>query len=123
MNTAEKIASQDIMDTKNSWVDICDISDLAENIGQCALVNGKQVAVFCVSGTQDVYAIDNFDPFSNANVISRGILGDLEGKLVVASPIYKQHFELATGQCLEDESVKLDTYKVRVNDGRVQIES
>ena len=111
------------MDTKNSWVDICDISDLAENIGQCALVNGKQVAVFCVSGTQDVYAIDNFDPFSNANVISRGILGDLEGKLVVASPIYKQHFELATGQCLEDESVKLDTYKVRVNDGRVQIES
>jgi nitrite reductase (NADH) small subunit len=124
MNAAEKIVSQETMDTENqSWVDVCDISDLADNIGRCALVNGKQVAIFCVAGTQDVYGIDNFDPFSDANVISRGILGDLAGRIVVASPIYKQHFELATGQCLEDDAVKLNTYKVRVLDGLVQIES
>lgn len=124
MNAAEKIVSQETMDTENqSWVGVCDISDLADNIGQCALVNGKQVAIFCVAGTQDVYGIDNFDPFSQANVISRGILGDLAGKIVVASPIYKQHFELSTGQCLEDEAVKLTTYNVRVIDGLVQIES
>jgi len=124
MNAAEKIVSQETMDTENqSWVDVCDISELAENIGQCALINGKQIAVFCVAGTEDVFGIDNFDPFSDANVISRGILGDLGGKVVVASPIYKQHFELSTGQCLEDAAVKLNTYKVRVVDERVQIES
>lgn len=112
------------MDTANQfWVDVCSLNDLVENIGQCALINGKQVAVFCVSGTEDVYAIDNFDPFSEANVISRGILGDLGGRIVVASPIYKQHFELKSGQCLEDETVKLNTYNVRVQDGLVQIQS
>lgn len=124
MNTAQNIASLEPMDTaKQTWIDVCSIDDLVENIGQCALINGRQVAVFCPSGTEHVYAIDNFDPFSEANVISRGILGDLGGKIVVASPIYKQHFELETGQCLEDETVKLNTYTVRVQNGLVQIAS
>ncbi|MAM57687.1 MAG: hypothetical protein CMN25_10165 [Salinicola sp.] len=50
----------------------------------------------------ELYAVDNHDPFSSANVIGRGIIGDLAGELVVASPIYKHHFRLRDGQCLED---------------------
>ena len=70
-----------------------------------------------------MYAIDNHDPFSQANVLSRGLVGNLGEKLVVASPIYKQHFDLETGQCIEDADVSLRTWPVRVADGRVQVDA
>ncbi|WP_322527884.1 nitrite reductase (NAD(P)H) small subunit [Salinicola sp. LHM] len=60
----------------------------------------------------ELYAVDNHDPFSGANVIGRGIVGDLKGELVVASPIYKQHFRLTDGQCLEDATRRLRTWSV-----------
>ena len=59
------------------------------------------------SHAQELYAIDHRDPFSGANVIARGIVGDLQGEPVVASPLYKQHFRLVDGRCLEDDSVRL----------------
>jgi NAD(P)H-dependent nitrite reductase small subunit len=77
----------------------------------CALVNGRQVAVFRLYD-DSLYAIDNHDPFSGANVLSRGIVGDLKGERVVASPIYKQHFSLITGQCLEEADVRVTVYSV-----------
>lgn len=60
----------------------------------------------------ELYALDNHDPFSGANVIGRGIVGDLRGELVVASPIYKQHFRLRDGQCLEDADQRLRHWPV-----------
>ncbi len=104
----------------DAWVSVCNFNDLIDNIGVCALMDSEQVAVFKFSDGS-LYAIDNYDPFSNANVLSRGISGDLKGQPVVASPIYKQHFNLETGQCLEDESVTLPTYMVSVIDGVVHI--
>ena len=104
-----------------NWVEVYRLDDLIDNVGVCALVNDKQVAIFRLSGSDKLYAIDNHDPFSKANVLSRGVVGDLKGQLVVASPIYKQHFNLETGQCLEDESVCIPVYGVRVIDGMVQI--
>lgn len=102
------------------WQDICQESDLIKNIGVCALVGEHQVAIFKINNG-DIYAIDNYDPFSDANVLSRGICGDVKGQFVVASPIYKQHFNLQTGQCLEDEYVKIPVYPIRVVDGMIQI--
>ena len=73
---------------------ICSKNDLVENSGVCALVNGEQVAIFYLpKSDQQVFAISNWDPIGKANVLSRGIVGDLEGKFVVASPLYKQHFD------------------------------
>ena len=89
--------------------------------GVCALVGGEQVAVFR-SLEDEVCAVGNFDPFSRANVLSRGIVGDLGGEPVVASPVYKQHFSLRTGRCLEDASVRIPVYDARVEDGWVVIE-
>ena len=106
---------------KTKWVDICAIADIAPNTGVCALVSGEQVAIFRVGDTNDVYALSNYDPFSKAFVISRGIVGDRNGITKVASPIYKQNFNLATGQCLDDETVSLVTYAARVMEERVQI--
>ena len=87
----------------------------------CALVGGEQVAVFRLDD-DSVYALGNHDPFSRANVLSRGIVGDLKGELVVASPVYKQHFSLLTGRCLEDGAVRIPVYAARVEDGFVVVE-
>ena len=103
------------------WVDVCAVEELPPNRGVCTLVDGHQVAIFSLATEKTIYAVDNYDPFSKANVLSRGIIGDVKGEGVVASPIYKQHFSLKSGQCLEDESVQIATYPVRVVAGRVQI--
>ncbi len=91
---------------------ICRLEDILPDSGVAALVRGEQVAVFRVD--EKIYAIGNRDPFSGANVLSRGIVGDLNGELVVASPVYKQHFSLVSGRCIEDASVSVPVYPVAV---------
>ncbi len=107
--------------TTQQWNTICPIDRILPNTGVCALVNGRQVAVFRVGEGMDVYAIDNYDPFSKAYVLSRGIVGDRNGIHKVASPIYKQNFSLLTGECLDDSTVTLSTFPIRVVDGQVQV--
>lgn len=103
------------------WVSVCPVDRILPNTGICALVNGEQIAVFRIGQSETVYAISNYDPFSKAQVLSRGIVGDRSGIPKVASPIYKQNFNLITGQCLDDETVTVPTYPVQVTDGQVQI--
>ncbi|HEY9711707.1 MAG TPA: nitrite reductase small subunit NirD [Oculatellaceae cyanobacterium] len=110
-----------VCQTSTTWVDICSLETIAPHTGVCALVEGQQVAIFRVGTEDEVFAISNYDPFSKAFVLSRGIVGDRNGILKVASPIYKQNFNLLTGQCLDDETVSIPTYKVRVVEGRVQV--
>ena len=104
-----------------AWTTVCDLDALLPDVGVRALVGDAQVAVFRLSGSDGIFAIDALDPFSGAPVLSRGIVGDVKGQLVVASPIYKQHFNLHTGQCLEDDAVAIRTFPVRVVDGHVQV--
>ena len=104
------------------WVTVCSLDAIAPNTGVNALVGTEQIAVFRIGETDEVYAIGNYDPFSKAFVMSRGILGDRSGTLKVASPIYKQNFDLRTGICLDDETVSLPVYSVKVIEGQVQIE-
>ena len=104
-----------------TWQDICHIDAIVPNAGRCALVNGEQVAIFRInqSGNVALFAINNHDPISQANVLSRGIIGSIAERVVVASPIYKQHFCLKTGECLEDGEAKVKTYPVRLENDRV----
>lgn len=104
------------------WIPVCTLDDLLPNLGVCAKVADRQVAIFKIleNGHANLFAIDNHDPFSEANVLSRGIVGDLKGHTVVASPIYKHHFDLVTGQCLEDD-VRIPVYPVRVQNGQVEV--
>jgi nitrite reductase (NADH) small subunit len=104
---------------QNQWQQVCDAEDVGNFLGVRALINGQQVAIFNVNN--EFYALDAIDPFSNAAVLSRGIVGDVKGHLVVASPVYKQHFNLRTGECLEDASVKLATFAVRNNEGVIEL--
>ncbi|HEX2118607.1 MAG TPA: nitrite reductase small subunit NirD [Acidimicrobiales bacterium] len=102
------------------WVDVCPLDKLIPGRGVCALVGGLQVAVFRIAG-EEIYAISNFDPFSRTFVLSRGIVGSRAERLKVASPVYKQSFDLETGVCLDDATVTLPTFEVRVVDGMVQV--
>ena len=106
----------------DEWIAVCKLTDIVPDTGVCALVSGRQIAVFRLAD-DSVHAIDNLDPFSKANVLSRGIVGDLKGELVVASPIYKQHFNLATGQCLEEAEVRVAVYEARVEADAVWIKT
>ena len=108
-----------------AWIDICALDDILPDTGVAALVGGRQIALVRVGeGAGDgaeVYALDNFDPFSHAFVIARGIVGDRQGVPKIASPIFKQSFDLRTGQCLDDPAVRLTSYPVRVVEGRVLV--
>lgn len=110
-----------VRQTDTTWVDICPLSAIAPNTGVCAWVEGQQVAIFRVAPEDEVFALSNYDPFSKAYVLARGIVGDRNGIPKVASPIYKQNFNLITGRCLDDETVSIATYTVRVAEGRVQV--
>lgn len=105
----------------DNWMDVCAVTDLQPNSGVCALINDAQVAIFYMPEDSAVYAISNYDPFGDVHVLSRGLLGDINGRPMVSSPLYKQHFDLETGQCFEDEEVCVQAYNIRLNDGRVEV--
>lgn len=104
-----------------NWHSICESQDIGPMVGGRALLNGEQIALFRVKDR--LYAIDAIDPFTNAAVLSRGIVGSLKGQTVVASPLLKQHFNLETGICVEDESVSVKVYRIREQEGNIEIAS
>ncbi|MCP8689923.1 nitrite reductase small subunit NirD [Marinobacterium sedimentorum] len=110
------------MTTNTKLISLCSKADLVPNSGVCALVDGRQVALFYLPEDEQVYAIDNHDPFGQANVLSRGIVGSIADVPVVASPLYKQRFSLVDGQCFEDEAVKLATWQVTLLDDVLMID-
>jgi nitrite reductase (NADH) small subunit len=122
---AESLSSEN----SQQWQTICQLNDLVSNSGVCALlersdntlVADEQVAIFHLPDTkQQVYAIGNYDPIGQANVLYRGIVGSIGEDLVVASPLFKQHFSLQTGKCLQ-EDVRVKNYSVRIIDQQVQL--
>lgn len=106
---------------ETTWVDVCALDDLVLDRGVCALVGAQQVAVFRVAPEGELYALSNLDPFSQAYVLSRGIVGSKGDVPKVASPVYKQSFDLRSGLCLDDPSVSVRTFPVRELDGRILV--
>ncbi|WP_371877011.1 nitrite reductase small subunit NirD [Microbulbifer sp. 2205BS26-8] len=114
-----------IVITHTHWQPICQRSDLIRDSGVCALwenmstykerkactLSKKSIALFFLPGqAQQLYAIDNWDPIAQAGIIARGILAEVEGELTIASPLFKHHFRLADGLCVENSSIQLATY-------------
>ena len=106
--------------TAAAWQGVCRRQDLVENSGVVAWCDGHQIALFYLP-EQGLYAVDNRDPKSGANVIGRGLVGELKGELVIAAPLYKQHFSLRDGHCLEDPQQKLRVWAVRLNGDEVEV--
>lgn len=107
----------------SAWTAICDVDQIVPNTGVCALLQGQQVAVFHLNdgSAPRVFAIGNYDPNSDASVLSRGLVGNLGERIVVASPIYKHHFDLQTGECLEAPEHSVPTWPARIEGGKVWV--
>lgn len=106
----------------STWHSVCHLNDLQTDSGVCALVQQQQVALFYLSKLQQVFAVANFDPIGQAPVLSRGMVGDVQGEPVVASPLYKQHYSLNSGACLEKPEVSIATYPVRIEQQMVWVQ-
>lgn len=106
---------------------ICPVNDILLDTGVGALIDRQPVAVFRLSGLDggpdEVYCIDGVDPFTGVPSLARGIVGSAGDAPIVAAPLYKQRFDLRTGQCLDDEAVQLQTYPTRIVDAMVVVET
>ncbi len=102
------------------WTPVCALADILPDTGVAALVQGRHVAVFRTPG-DTLHAIDNIDPKSGASVLARGLLGTLGGRLVVASPLYKNHIDLHTGECLEDPAWSVRAHAAKAEGGQVWV--
>lgn len=102
------------------WVTVCCLDAILPDSGVCALVAGRQVAVFRY-GESMLFALANRDPSSGANVLSRGLVGDARGVPKVTSPITKHAFALETGVSLTDPTLRTRVVPVRSVGGFVQV--
>ena len=103
-----------------NFTPICSVDDILPDTGVAARVGDRHVAVFRI-GRERFHAIDNIDPRSGASVLARGLVGSFGDRIVVASPLYKNHFDLATGECLEAPEQSVRAHAVQVQDGRVLV--
>ncbi|MEE2762886.1 MAG: nitrite reductase small subunit NirD [Pseudomonadota bacterium] len=111
------------MTARTDWKAVCTVDDLVPESGIAVWTEDGPVGVFYLPHRLPaLFAISHTDPFSGANVLARGITGDLKGEPVVASPLYKQHFSLVTGQCLEDDTVAVKTYPVLLDGETIRLE-
>jgi nitrite reductase (NADH) small subunit len=109
---------------------VCTLRQLLPERGVAVLVGDEQVALFRVTGGRGgplgrlidtVHAVGHRDPFSGAHVMARGILGSAGDRDTVASPMYKQVFDLRTGECLTDPGVRLPVHRTLVVGGVVHV--
>jgi len=105
------------------WVEICDLDEIPANAGMAARLTHQQIALFHLPDhPQKVFALSNHEPNSDANVLARGLLGDVKGEPVVISPLYKQRFRLQDGRSVDDGQSALSVWPVKVEGGRVWVQ-
>jgi len=104
----------------DKWHEVCELDRLTVERGAAALVEGRPVALFRLDD-DEVLGIDDIDPFWAVPVLSRGLVGCIGGRDTVASPLHKQRFDLRNGVCLDDATVAVATWPVRVQGGRVEV--
>ena len=118
--TATVPARRAARESEREWVRVCLLTQVDRERGVAVLIGARQIAVFRTH-TDELYALDNLDPFSGAMVLSRGIVGTRDAIPTVASPMYKQVFDLRTGRCFDDPDVSIGTHGIRVVDGGVEV--
>lgn len=103
------------------WYKAARIEDIPENGGACVKYQDMQIAVFNFSRRNEWYACQNLCPHKMQMVLSRGMIGSLNGEPKVACPFHKKTFSLKTGECLNAEECTISVFPVRVEDGYIHI--
>lgn len=108
------------MSALEEWQPVCRMAELEVERGVTALVHGQAIAIFR-TGDDAVYALGNYDPFAKASMLAKGIVGVRGDVPFVASVSHRHGFDLRTGECLDDPSVHVPAYDVRVVEGVVLV--
>lgn len=114
MSATEQVAGSPVDLAEAGWTRICAIERLIPDRGVAALVGGRAIAIFLLSDGS-LHAIDNVDPISGASVLSRGLIGDVDGTPTVASPMYKQRFDLLSGRCIDAIDVAVQVHETGIH--------
>jgi len=98
----------------SDFVTVADAKEIGPGEGCVVEVNGDEVALFNLNGT--FYAIDNMC------VHQGGPLGEgmLEGENVIC-PWHSWKYNVKTGVCSTNPSMKVKTYSVKIEDGQVKV--
>lgn len=103
------------------WESVCAVDDLEPSWGEVALLRAQQIALFLLS-KEEVYAVSHRDPHTQAHVMARGIVGSRGERATVASPLHKEVYDLATGECFSNPDLVLQTYRTRIVGGMIEVE-
>lgn len=103
------------------WIRACRIDELVPERGVAVLLPNRDQAALFRTHEDQLFAVSNFDPYSEANVISRGIVGTRGDVPTVASPMYKQVFDLTSGRCLTEAGPGLRCFEVVCVDGQIWV--
>jgi nitrite reductase (NADH) small subunit len=103
------------------WFKAARVDDFPENGGACVKYKDMQVAVFNFARRNEWYACQNLCPHKMQMILSRGMIGSLNGEPKVACPFHKKTFSLKTGECLNAEECSISVFPVKVEDGYVHI--
>jgi nitrite reductase (NADH) small subunit len=116
----DQVIASSNQDSSGQWRTVCPLDELEPFWGEAALLSGVQIALVRLPEDR-VYAVDHWDPRAQANVMARGIVGSSKGKTTLASPIYKQVYDLETGECLSEPGPALTSYPTKVVNGQVLV--
>jgi len=120
MLTAQDTTATRSADATSGWTTVCELSQLEPLWAEAAMVDGEQLALVRMpNGT--VYAVSNQDPATGSFVMCRGIVGSHGDRDTLASPLHKQVYDLATGECFSSADLTLPTFETRVESGSVRV--
>ncbi|MEO0701921.1 MAG: nitrite reductase small subunit NirD [Pseudomonadota bacterium] len=100
-----------------SWIDIGSVDDIPLRGARKVKTKLGCIAVFR-TGEAEVFATSNTCPHKGGP-LNEGIVHDRK----VTCPLHNMVFDLETGVALGPDEGRIDTYAVRVEDGRVLIDA
>lgn len=108
------------------WHAAAPVGSFPADGGACVKIGHLQIAVFNFASTgrgisDQWYACQNQCPHKMQMILSRGLTGDHKGEPKVACPYHKKTFSLCTGENLNGDDYRIDTYPVKVENGMVYI--
>ncbi|MEM8705261.1 MAG: nitrite reductase (NAD(P)H) small subunit [Actinomycetota bacterium] len=109
----------------DEWVPVCPANRIRAERGVAALVHGVPVAIFRLPTTgADLWCcVDHIDPVTGVPVMARGLVGSTgeHDRPTVASPLYKQRYDLVTGEGIDDPTRSIGVHACEVRDGKVVV--
>lgn len=103
------------------WVEACNTSDIPEDGGACALIEGEQIAIFNFKRRGEFYATQNLCPHKQQMALSRGMIGSSGEEPKVACPFHKKTFSLKSGACLSGDDYIIKTYPIKIEKDKIYV--